>query len=308
MPCYHTQIGYKSLLKNPTGKRSIVYDSRKGIPGSQITMPCGNCIGCRLKKSQDWAIRCVHEASLWEKNVFITLTYDDENNPGTLKKSDFQNFIKRLRKQYAPSKIRYFAGGEYGEKTKRPHYHAILFNCDFTDKRSLPTTKNHTQYNSQILTDLWGKGHTTIGNVSQQSAQYVSKYVVKKLLGDMAKKYGNKTPEFGLMSLKPGIGHEWLKKFHHDVYKNDVVITKDIRKVRPPKYYDKKLEQISKVKYDQTMFNRKYQQYKSQKKLEEMDNKFFAKKPSWLKKPPSARISDAEQIKIAQLKMHETTL
>lgn len=223
-----------------------MFSYRKGYVDQKIEVPCGKCIGCRLKRSLDWAIRCMHESTLWEQNTYITLTYDEKHCPGSVSVSDVQKFIKRLRKYYAPRKIRYFAGAEYGSKTQRPHYHLLLFNCDFTDKRPVPSDQNNQLYVSQILTDIWGKGSTTIGDVTQQSCQYVAKYVVKKISGDMAKrKYGNKNPEFGLMSRKPGIGQKWIEENYNDVYPNDILITKNYKIARPPKYYDKYYEKIT---------------------------------------------------------------
>lgn len=195
MPCYYPITGYPSKIINPSGKRSIVFNYRQGFNdlSLRVVLSCGRCIGCRLRKSLEWSIRCMHEASLWKDNVFITLTYDEKNNPDSLCKQDFQKFMKRLRKYFAPKKIRFFAGGEYGTKTKRPHYHAILFNCNFPDQRLINTNENCKYSDSKILTDLWGKGYCTIGQVTQKSAQYVAKYVVKKLTGKEAdEKYGEK--------------------------------------------------------------------------------------------------------------------
>jgi len=92
MACFHPLQAYQL----DTGEIQF-HDSGRGHP---LELPCGQCIGCRLERSRQWAIRCVHEASMHENNCFITLTYAPEYLPpdGGLIKSDFQKFIKRLRK------------------------------------------------------------------------------------------------------------------------------------------------------------------------------------------------------------------
>ena len=100
MACFRPLYGYKSKVKNATGKRSIVFNIKDGFADMPITLPCGRCIGCRLEKSRQWAIRCVHEASMYDQNCLLTLTFDDEhlNEKRTLVKRDFQLFMKKLRK------------------------------------------------------------------------------------------------------------------------------------------------------------------------------------------------------------------
>lgn len=91
-----------------------------------LQVPCGKCIGCKSDKAMMWSIRCYHEASLHERNAFVTLTYEDA--PPALVKEDLQKFFKRARHSFD---FRYFACGEYGEATHRPHYHALIFGQDF---------------------------------------------------------------------------------------------------------------------------------------------------------------------------------
>jgi len=225
-----------------------------------IEVPCGQCIGCRLERSRQWAIRCVHESSLYEANSFITLTYDDKNMPtnASLKKRDFQLFMKRLRKYYTPRKIRFFHCGEYGDKLGRPHYHAIIFNLDFEDKIPYKKQNENQLYVSPILEKIWGKGFCIIGDVTFESAAYVARYVVKKINGPRAEThYKNKAPEYTTMSRRPGIGKEWYKKFSGDVYPDDFVVLRG-RKMQPPRYYDKQLEadaeeQYKKIKVERSM-------------------------------------------------------
>ena len=131
MPCFCPLEGWRSKDRSSTGKRKIVFNPRDALRDMPVTVPCGQCIGCRLERSRQWAVRCIHEASLHEDNCFITLTYDDAHLPTdlSLNVSHFQKFMKRLRKRFGEG-IRFFHCGEYGENFGRPHYHACLFTSD----------------------------------------------------------------------------------------------------------------------------------------------------------------------------------
>lgn len=227
-----------------------------------VTLPCGKCIGCRLERSRQWAIRIMHENSLHIDSQFITLTYDEGHLPrdGGLDKTHFRNFIKRYR-QYLNRKengqqIRYFHCGEYGDpkNTNRPHYHAIIFGHDFPDKVVHHESRNEdTLYSSNILTDLWTYGHCLIGNVTFESAAYVARYIMKKVYTSEQTpdkydyNYERVDPDTGecfqvekeytTMSRRPGIGKAWFDKYGKEVFPVDNVVLKGI-KMQPPKYYE----------------------------------------------------------------------
>ena len=255
MACYHPLKGWRAKTANPNGKRGVVFNRQHGFSDLPVTLPCGQCVGCRLEKSRQWAIRCQHEASLHEQNCFVTLTYSTDNLPplGSLKLRDFQLFMKRLREEIAPKKVRFFHCGEYGEKYQRPHYHACLFGHDFDDKKPWKETNENILYTSETLTKLWGLGHCSIGAVTFQSAAYVARYIMKKATGELAEdRYlvvdengeilGKRQPEYTTMSRRPGIGSDWLKKYKTDVYPDDFVVVNQ-KKMRPPKFYDNLFEQ-----------------------------------------------------------------
>ena len=168
----------------------------------------------------------MHEATLHTNNCFITLTYSDSNLPnfGSLRKRDFQLFMKRLRKHFHPSKIRFFHSGEYGDVTYRPHYHALLFGVHFTDQYHWSTRNGHDIFRSSTLEKLWGLGNCEIGTVTFQSAAYVAKYCQKKLNNEEAhERYRRIDPqtgelvpvehEYATMSRRPGIGRGYYEKF-----------------------------------------------------------------------------------------------
>lgn len=253
MPCYHPLTGYRSRTTNSsTGKRNIVFNLQDGFKDQPVELPCGQCIGCRLERSRQWAIRCVHEASLYRNNCFITLTYNDDNLPPnqSLVKKDFQDFMKRLRKSL-PQKIRVYYCGEYGENFGRPHYHACIFGHDFSDKLLKKENANGDNlYVSQKLEKLWGKGHCLIGNVTFESAAYVARYLMKKVTGKKADAHYNKIdlatgeiferlPEFTNMS--KSIGKAWFEKYSSDIYPDDFIVLRN-KKLKPPKFYNARYE------------------------------------------------------------------
>jgi hypothetical protein len=273
MPCYSPLNAFQCQ------DGTVVF---RELAGSRaLTLPCGQCVGCRLERSRQWAIRCSHEASLWERNSFITLTYNDENLPPDrgLHYEHFQKFMKRLRfshKGHRPAAdgtfpIRFYMCGEYGENFGRPHFHACIFNFDFEDKKQfLKTDSGSLVYRSAILEELWPFGYSSIGEVNFQSSAYVARYIMKKITGDAAKRhYFNRetgeiiSPEFNKMSLKPGIGAGWLERHKDDVYKfnpdgstaHDGVVMKG-RVVKPPRYYDKKFKFSYPTEWDSIEFSR----------------------------------------------------
>lgn len=238
MPCYHPLPGWYGRYKTDAGKRPVVFSSADAWSDLQLEIPCGRCIGCRLERSRQWAIRCMHEASLHEHNSFATLTYDQDNIPkgGTLNPQHFVLFMKRLRKAHGPG-VRFFQCGEYGERTERPHHHALLFNFAVPDRRPYPGTPG--LYTSAHLDGLWTHGATTLGPVNFDTAAYVARYSLKKVTGPMADDhYHGRVPEYATMSRRPGIGNAWLQRFASDVYPDDAVTLRGGIKCRPPKYYD----------------------------------------------------------------------
>lgn len=213
-----------------------------GYSDRRVDVPCGRCFNCRMEKAKEWAVRCMHEASLYEKNCFITLTYNDDCLPvnGSLNKKHFQLFMKRLRKRFG-NDIRYYHCGEYGSKSQRPHYHACLFNFDFEDKEVVGSRLGNNIYSSKTLDRLWPYGFTSLGGVTFQSAAYVARYIMKKITGpDADSHYKGRIPEYTTMSRRPGIGSGFYDQFKDDIYNCDVVVLKDGIKVRPPKAYDRK--------------------------------------------------------------------
>lgn len=206
---------------------------------SLITIPCGVCLSCRLNRARDWANRCVLEASLRPDNAFVTLTYDDSHLPSSLVKAHLQAFIKKLRND--GHSIRYFGCGERGSLNGRPHYHVILFGYWPDDAVMLSKTNGNYLYTSKYLSSVWEKGFVTIGSVTQESAGYVARYTLKKVGGS------NYKDEFTLMSTRPGIGYSYFEDHLESIYTNDKIVYNfgDSHYAKAPRYFDKKLEELS---------------------------------------------------------------
>ncbi|AXH76471.1 MAG: replication initiator protein [Microviridae sp.] len=220
-----------------------------------------------MEKARQWGLRCLHEKKMHAHNAYVTLTYNDECLPpgGTLVVRDVQLFMKRLRKSREPEKVRFFCGGEYGDANKRPHYHALLFNCRFPDARLWTQNKRgESLYVSDELAALWGLGHCSIGEVTFDSAVYCAKYALKKVNGELSGQHYevidgdgvvfDRVPEFAIMSRRPGIGAGYYDKYGAEVRNLDSVVVEG-REVRPPRYYDVRSERIEPDKY--VFFKRK---------------------------------------------------
>ncbi|QXP08162.1 MAG: replication initiator protein [Arizlama microvirus] len=259
MPCFHPMTAYRARTgRLPNGNWPIVFNVADGYCDMPVVVPCGKCLGCRMEKSRQWGIRCVHEASLHEQNCFITLTYDDEHMPdnASLNKRDIQLFFKRLRK-ITKAKIGYYQCGEYGEKRLRPHHHACIFGYDFPDKIEI-RDKPVKLYASEVLQNIWKNGLCSVGEVTFESAAYVAAYAMKKITGEKAlEHYAGRLPEYATMSRNPGIGKNWFKEYRNDVTINDSVIIRPGRVCRPPRYYDNELDKISPSQLKKTKLERK---------------------------------------------------
>lgn len=270
MVCYHPLSGFRISYKRKGVNDEVVkiYSSREEFerlsnkfPGlalrqtlrqykispfdvenvEVITAACQQCIGCRLDRSKQWAVRCVHEASLHEENCFLTLTYDDLHLPlnGSLIKKDLQDFWKRLRKFLGTERIRYYACGEYGSLLSRPHYHAIVFGYWPSDAKLFSFRSQTEYYISESLTRLWPFGFHQVTKVTFNTAAYVARYILKKINGNLKDEhYHGLEPEYTVMSRKPGIATDWFLKFHDDVYPHDYIVISDKIKCKPPRFYD----------------------------------------------------------------------
>ncbi len=275
MACYHPLTAY-GIMNEQSGKMKIVFlkneptgEHLKSIGAEKLKLPCGNCVGCRLEYSRQWAIRCFFEAKQWKHNYFVTLTYNDENVPMrphckvdpatgevmdmtdvmTLDPPAFSAFVKRLRtnmfRRNGHKGIRFFGCGEYGPLNMRPHYHLILFNCPLDDLKVDKVENGYTYYRSEFIEKTWGKGFVTVTDFSFETAAYVARYVLKKHKGKDRYYYEDKgiEPEFTRCSRRPGIAYQYFDENEDRIYSFDEVFFVNGKgkplKVKPPKYFDR---------------------------------------------------------------------
>lgn len=228
--------------------------------GRRLLLPCRHCVGCRLDKSREWANRIIMEQPYHSESWFLTLTYDDDHLPpayptdpatgeilsvhSTLVKSDLQKFWKRLRKN-SGQKISYFASGEYGSTTYRPHYHALVFGLHLDDPQVIKHGFDGTPYyTSDFISKCWPYGMHILGNVTWKSAAYVARYTMKKATHGYTKEYyklAGIESEFQTISSKPAIGRRFYDDHPHlfDYRYFNVSTPQGGRIVYPPEYFRK---------------------------------------------------------------------
>lgn len=239
-------------------------------------IPCGKCISCRLENARQTAIRCVHEASMYENNSFITLTYSEENlKSEKLQYLDFQLFIKKLRNHIFETKLKerfpnvssqierrrlfndtnkssrlefieqtrisVFVAGEYGDRKKRPHWHALVFNWRPSDCLPKYTSDRGDQvYCSETLSSLWPQGISEIGQITFESAGYCARYASKKL--SHGKDGTHDFEPISRRSSKNAIGKRWIEKFWPDVFNHGFIVLPNGTTCGIPRYYEKWLK------------------------------------------------------------------
>lgn len=198
--------------------------------GKVIAVPCGKCLFCLQNKRNDWAMRLMQEHRYSDGAMFITLTYNEKFRPEHgVSKRHLQLFLKRLRKKV--SHLRYYAVGEYGTKTLRPHYHAILFNC--SDDAFVRAAWS---LNGRAI------GIVDIGKVNEASIRYVTKYVIQK--GNVLE---GQNPPFALMSRGYGLGGRYLSDAMVAWHREDdrMYTIQYGQKNRLPRFYKDKIWPVS---------------------------------------------------------------
>lgn len=208
---------------------------------SIVPLPCGKCYQCKINHAKEWAVRCVLESLEHDNNYFLTLTFDPEHLPkdGKLHREDIQKFFGDLR--YRIGSFRYFGCGEYGSKTKRPHYHLILFGSNFDDLKP----NRFGKLKSKVLDQVWPYGEYDIGEVTYASCNYVAQYSTKKVFND------GSSDEFLMSSNRPGIGASWCEKNLKKIFDYDAVYGPfgSNKQALLPRYFDKLAERLDTDSY-----------------------------------------------------------
>lgn len=304
--CYKPLIRIEDLHRYEKAKDGHLYHPARILSTEQLEqaglgeytdykvqlIPCQNCIGCRLDNSRNWANRGYLESLYSEHNYFVTLTYDEDHLPvenevvttdgiiyendgswkGILVPKHVETFLNSIRKiferEYDHTGIRFICAGEYGENTRRPHYHLILFNCPFpldTFYNPRLKWKKYYYYQNTILERAWNKGISNICEANWQNIAYVSRYITKKMNGEESEDFyaiQGEIKEFFRCSTKPGIGYQYFEDHWKEIYKTDSVLIKvgsNSRQEKPPKYYDDLLKKKDPDLYEEIRIKRQKQ-------------------------------------------------
>lgn len=228
---------------------------------SGIPVPCGKCAPCKIRRVNEWVFRIMWEE---ENNAtsshFITLTYDTAHVPLTnngflsLRKKHLQDFFKRLRKNTRIKGIKYYACGEYGSKTTRPHYHAIVFNCPDPQEYASAWTVDGSQF-----------GGVDVGDVTSDSIAYCLKYIDKESFREKRYRHSrdDREKEFPLMSHGLGKGYvenPSVRAYHKRDLSRNYVTSKNGYRVAMPRYYRLKLFDESELEAQRDIINVAIQQ------------------------------------------------
>lgn len=256
MSCSHPITGYKLM-----GESKLGFSPDDPRVMYSVPVRCGHCMSCRIADASMWGIRCLHEASLYgmPNNAFATFTYKPESLPayGNLEPRDMQLMLKRLRKSLGSQRIRFYLCGEYGGKTSRPHYHALLFNYWPADaKYWRKSGSGDDLYRSVSLEQIWPQGNVEFGRVTFQSAGYCARYLMKKIGGAQALEHYailgpdgrpavdaetgeilTRQPEFARMSNRPGIGAGYVQRYGKQIAQATDYVIVNGRKMPVPEYY-----------------------------------------------------------------------
>ena len=220
-----------------------------------IPLPCGHCMPCKIMRSHQWAMRLMFELRDWSSAAFVTLTYRDADLPPNLRKRHVQLFFKRLRKSLGKRKIKYYAVGEYGDVTHRPHYHAIIYGLDSDNLEDRILVKN-----AWIYADWACLPSKAIGSVTYDSCRYVAGYVQKKLYGKSGKAYYQEnglTPPFSLCSRGLGLG---FAIENADFLKDSGLVRIDKHVMALPRYYREKIH-VDKERLNELMRDKEQEDF-----------------------------------------------
>ena len=252
MPCFSPLY----MSRRPDGQFDI---SAKPRGDGYTRVSCGQCVGCLLRRSRDWAVRGVHQSRISPDGTshFVTLTYSDEFLPRhpktgvpTFELDAISAFMKRLRTNTGQQGIKFLGCREYGERTLRPHYHLCLFGLDLQDYRPYKVGRHgFNLFNSDTLGTAWqGRGHVVVAPASFNTISYTARYVLKKLgskVNPMSREYASDLltgeiyehlPERSYCSRRPAIGYDFFNQHAHGLIGLGSTIIGN-RRMPLPRYY-----------------------------------------------------------------------
>lgn len=247
MNCQNPVLALRLPVLNENGKSVIKIIPASSRPDYNIRMleerygkdcilrlPCGRCTSCKENYRADWSVRCDMEARYHKDNCFLTLTYRPETCPKWVSKGHIRKFIRKLRRLGVD--CMYFACGEYGETTARPHYHLILFGYfpkDAILKPGVRSKSGFEVYQSKLLDKVWNKGFVEVQDFSQDTAFYVAGYVNKK-----TGKYD------GFLTMSNGIGYQYMEDHLHELFTDRIYIARSGRVHFVPRAFKRVCEKL----------------------------------------------------------------
>lgn len=341
MPCFSPLSAWRGDV-GVSGKRAVVFDERRAsrdVDQSEIKLPDGQCIGCRLDYAIDWSVRCMCEVQMHARSCFITCTYEKCPPDGSLSLRHWQLFMKLLRAEVGP--VRFFHAGEYGTLNGRPHDHALIFGFDFPDRVYFKVTGSGSKiYTSALLAKLWKSatdglgGYCSVGDATFESAGYLARYLIgrptlrrkirdendvvigRKFTDEAIARYGEKVdsvtgevslvlkPEYLTMSRSKGIGYSWFMKYGvPDVFPRDYVILRNGVKFPPPRYFDILYEEKNPLDFERIKIDR----MSRNTEYEEVWNKYLEKLQVLDVKRPD-RLKVMAEVKKAQVSFLKKSL
>ena len=286
----------RNYLKNISNDTSYIDKETGELMFEKIPVRCGECLSCRLSYSKEWANRIILESTLYDPGLcwFVTLTYRDDElseENGTrniwdvpiLNKEHIKTFMKDLRNYYfyrGHKGIREFTCGEYGEKSERPHYHQIIFNLPLSDLQFFSTNfRGDIFYTSDTLTEIWGRGHVLVSELTWQNAAYTARYVLKKAKDQFEKEFYKQmdiTMPFTTKSNRPGLAVNYFKEHFDEIYQSDNIVLPSVGKlqnvVKPPRYCDILYKEVNPDHLEKVKLHRQFIAQVEQDRLRKTHN------------------------------------
>lgn len=244
----------------------------------RVMVPCGLCLACLQNKRAEWSFRLQQELRGSKSAFFVTLTYNELFLPyrnfssdvicrgydllsleeiddygkfiriPTLVKKDFQDYMKRLRLLNS-NRLKYYAVGEYGDVTRRPHYHMILFNAVKSTIEDAWRVADGEKDGRMMYVPI---GMVDIGSVTDASIHYVTGYVMGK------RRYQEPQEKpFSLMSKRLGERYIEMDAKLHEESQEAIVRSSSGYKMKMPRYFEDRIftpEELEEIKLNRKKY------------------------------------------------------
>ena len=236
------------------------FDIVRGNKSDIYQVPCGRCTNCKIQIAKEWALRCTLELPYWDKAIFTTLTFNNENNiDPSIHKTEFQKFVQDVRNDMRKSgkKIKILGCGEYGDEKMRKHYHAIIFGIGLSDEKRVIGTDETWISEDGIIEKNWLKGNVFNGTVTYESCRYVASYIFKKYYDDLKEQvYTSIGLETPFQYTSGGIGKSFYNEWKNNIVNRGYIMLNGVKNTIP-RYYLKLYEKEEHDLWHENEFERK---------------------------------------------------